>query len=293
MRSGRRGHAGVCAAALVDSPPSARLAPHPASQVEGGALNSGSGRATGVRSRPQHGGPDPRALQAEAAERAGALYRELGKPRRIYSALIQLAKHRTSLGESEAARRATEEARALERPQWPAMLRTHLLRLDGHMVREAGAFEDAVVIFRETVRLSALTEDWQLEVIARANLADLLWQVGPLEEAAEVARALADELRARPSTEFDEAWVLSSLIGILCELGHIEEASAAGRGALPLMRRCKTFYLDQWAYLFWCRGQIEVSKALLGAAENEYLQQATGEGREPMASVGVAGRCSH
>ena len=228
----------------------------------------------------------PRALQADAAERAAALYRELGKPRRVYSALIQLAKHRTSLGESEAARRATEEARALEHPQWPAMLRTHLLRLDGHMVREAGALEDAVAIFRETVRLSALTEDWQLEVIARANLADLLWQVGPLEEAAEVARALAEELRARPSTEFDEAWVLSSLIGILCELGHIEEASAAGRAALPLMRRCKTYYLEQWAYLFWCRGQTEVSKVLLGAAENEYLQQATGEDKAPMTSVG-------
>jgi predicted ATPase/DNA-binding winged helix-turn-helix (wHTH) protein/tetratricopeptide (TPR) repeat protein len=228
----------------------------------------------------------PRALQADAAERAAALYRELGKPRRVYSALIQLAKHRTSLGDSAGARRATEDARALERPQWPAMLRTHLLRLDGHMVREAGAFEDAVAIFRETVRLSALTEDWQLEVIARANLADLLWQVGPLEEAADVARALVEELRARPSTEFDEGWVLSSLMGILCEMGHIDAASAAGREALPLMRRCRTYYLDQWAYLFWCRGQTEVSKALLGSAETECLRQAAGEGEEPTAPVG-------
>jgi len=136
------------------------------------------------------------------------------------------------------------------------------------------------------VRLSTLTEDWQLEVIARANLADLLWQVGPLEEAARVARALMEELRSRPSTEFDEAWVLSSLMGILCELGQIEEASAAGREALPLMRRCRTYYLDQWAYLFWCRGQIEASKALLGSAENECLRQATGEGEDPVARVG-------
>ena len=75
-------------------------------------------------------------------------------------------------------------------------------------------------------------------------------------------------------------------MGILCELGHIDEASAAGREALPLMRRCKTYYLEEWAYLFWCRGQTDVSKALLGAAENEYLRQATGEREEPMAPVG-------
>ena len=256
-------------------------------QVEGDGLD-GEVRARYWRAvaASTMNGRIPRALQADAAERAAALYRDLGKPRRVYSALIQLAKHRTSLGDREAASRATEQARALERPQWPAMLRTHLLRLDGHMVREAGALQDALAIFRETVRLSALTEDWQLEVIARANLADLLWQVGPLEEAAEVARALVEELRARPSTEFDEAWVLSSLMGILCESGHIEEASAAGREALPMMRRCRTYYLDQWAYLFWCRGQTEVSKALLGSAENEHLRQATGEADEVMAPVG-------
>ena len=149
-------------------------------QVEGDGLD-GEVRARYWRAvaASTMNGRIPRALQADAAERAAALYRELGKSRRIYSALIQLAKHRTSLGETAAARRATEEARALERPQWPAMLRTHLLRLDGHMVREAGAFEDAVAIFRETVRLSTLTEDWQLEVIARANLADLLWRGRP------------------------------------------------------------------------------------------------------------------
>jgi hypothetical protein len=32
---------------------------------------------------------------------------------------------------------------------------------------------------------------------------------------------------------------------------------------------------------------VEVSKALLGAAENEYRQQATGQGEEPMAAVGL------
>jgi hypothetical protein len=52
------------------------------------------------------------------------------------------------------------------------------------------------------------------------------------------------------------------------------------------MRRCRTYYLDQWAYLFWCRGQTEVSKALLGSAETECLRQAAGEGEEPTAPVG-------
>ena len=135
-----------CAAALDDFGVECvdwLLALHPL--VEGDALD-GEVRARYWRAvaASTMNGRIPRALQAEAAERAAVLYRELGKPRRIYSALIQLAKHQTARGESEAAGRATEEARALERPEWPAMLRTHLLRLDGHMVREAGAFEDAV-----------------------------------------------------------------------------------------------------------------------------------------------------
>src|SRR5204862_5990526 len=44
----------------------------------------------------------PRALQAEASRRAAALYGELGQPRRVYSALIQLAKHETARGENDA-----------------------------------------------------------------------------------------------------------------------------------------------------------------------------------------------
>jgi len=257
--------------------------------VEGGALD-GAVRARYWRAvaASTMNGRIPRALQADAARRAASLYAEFGEPRRAYSAFIQLAKHCTARGENDAARRAADEARALERAEWPAMLRVHLLRVDGYLARDAGELDKAIVIHREAVRLSALTEDWRLEVIARANLAELLWQVGPLDEAAEVGRSLADALRTRPATALDEAMVLSNLMGTLCDLGRIDEASETARAALPVMRRAKTYYLDEWAYLFWCRGQLDASKALLGAADRERLRQATVERDSRIAAVGAA-----
>jgi predicted ATPase/DNA-binding winged helix-turn-helix (wHTH) protein len=233
----------------------------------------------------------PRALQAEASRRAAELYRELDQPRRVYSALIQLAKHCTARGANDAARDAAAAAHALEDPSWPAMLRVHLLRVDGYLARDAGDLVAALALFREAVRLSVLTQDWVLEVIARANLADLLWQSGPLEEAAAKGLALADELHGARATESDEAVVLSNLMGVLCELGRIDEACVIARRALPLMQRRRTYYLEHWAYLFGCSGQIAASKALLGAAESARSRQAIGErddlAASPQPVVGV------
>ena len=219
----------------------------------------------------------PRSLQAEASRRAAALYRQLDQPRRVYSALIQLAKHCTARRENDAAREAAAAAHALEDAAWPAMLRVHLLRVEGYLARDAGDLVAALAMFREAVRLSELTQDWILEVIARANLADLLWQTGPLEEAAATGIALADELHGARATESDEVVVLSNLMGVLSELGRVEEACAVAQRALPLMQRRKMYYLEHWAYLFGCRGQIAVSKALLGAAQSARARQALGE----------------
>ena len=59
--------------------------------------------------------------------------------------------------------------------------------------------------------------------------------------------------------------LMSSVVGILSEAGRIDEASAIGLEAVPLMRRARMTYLDRWPYLFWRRGQAEVAALLLGA----------------------------
>jgi hypothetical protein len=104
-------------------------------------------------------------------------------------------------------------------------------------------------------------------VIARNNLVDLLWQVGPIEEAAVEARQLAQELRGRPAALTDMDVVYANLMGILAELDLIDEASRAAREALPVMRRSHNYYLEEWIHLFWRRGQPDTAALLLGALD--------------------------
>ena len=145
----------------------------------------------------------PRALQVEASDRARALYLALGHARRAFSSLVQLAIHRMVLQQCAAAHAAADDARSLMRPDWPAMLRIRLLRLDGHLARRAGRLSEALTLYREAVRASVFTHDWVLEMMARENLSDLLWETGAIEDAAREACALLDELREKPLTAMD------------------------------------------------------------------------------------------
>ena len=136
----------------------------------------------------------PRELQLEASGRARFLYQALSQPRLVFSCLTQLAVHRMAQHEGTAAQVAADEARGLIRPDWPAMLRIRLLRIDGHLARSAGRFTKALALYHDAVRVSVSTRDWLLEMMARANLADLLWQIGPIEDAAREVCSLADQL---------------------------------------------------------------------------------------------------
>jgi tetratricopeptide (TPR) repeat protein len=237
--------------------------------VESGAVSpAGAARYWRAVASSNLVGHLPVALQLEAASRARALYQSLGQPRRAFSSVVQLARFHLAQHHDEAAQRATDEARALMQPDWPAMLRIRLLRTDGFLARRAGRFDEALPLFREAVRISASIGDWLLEVMARANLADLLWQIGPIEEAADEAGRLAGELRGRATAHADMALLYANLIGILSEMGRLDEAWAAARDGLPLMRRAQTYFVEQWAYLFWRRGRLDAAVRLLGASQH-------------------------
>jgi len=208
-----------------------------------------------------------RALQMEAADRARSMYQALGQPRRVFSSLTQLAVHRIAQQHFEAAQAAADEARGLMRPDWPAMLRIRLLRIDAHFARRAERFSEALSLSHDAVRVSVSTGDWLLEMMARVNLAALLWQIGPIEDAARESCRLADELRERPLTALDMAWPFALVMGVLSEMGRIDEASAVACEALPLMQGARWYYLECWAYLFWRRGQIDTATQLLGATD--------------------------
>jgi predicted ATPase/class 3 adenylate cyclase len=217
----------------------------------------------------------PLSLQTAAADRASSMYRELGQPRRVFSSLMRLTYYLGMQRQEAAARVALDEARSLIRPDWPSEFHLLLLRRDGFLAREAGRLSEALALFRDAVRASVSTGDWRLEVIARSNLVDLLWEMGPLEEADREASALARDLRARPAAYGDMDIVFANWMGILAESGRIAEASAVAREALPLMRRTQDYYVEAWAYLFWRRGQIDLAARLLGASDSSCVRSGT------------------
>ncbi len=209
----------------------------------------------------------PLDLCARAAEQAYALYRSLGKPRRMFSSLMRLTSYRQSLRQHTAALAALAEARTLIQPSWPTEFHIHMLRRESSLARGERRYADAQALLRAEVKLSETTGDWRLQVIARNNLIDLLWQVGPIEQAAVEAQQLGEELRTRPAAISDTDVLYANLMGILSEMGRVDDASRAARDALPFMRRSHNYYLEEWIYLFWRRGQLELAALLLGALD--------------------------
>ena len=246
------------------------LLPH-RQQVEEGAVDGTVDEAVVARywraiAAANMMGRAPHQLQVEAAERARAMYKALGQPRRVFSSLMRLVSYRLFEGDQVSAQTALAEARSLIQPDWPAEFHMHLLRRESSTARAAGKPVEALAFQRQEVQLSVATGDWRLQVIARNNLVDLLWEVGPIEEAAREARQLAQELRARPVAASADI-LFANLMGILSEMGLVAEASDVAREALPIMRRTQNYYLDEWVFLFWRRGQSDVAARLLGALD--------------------------
>jgi tetratricopeptide (TPR) repeat protein len=197
------------------------------------------------------------------------MYRAVKQPRRIFSSLIQLTSHRIAQQDNVAAQESVNEARSLLRPDWPAEFLILLLRVDASIAEQTGRQEDATAMRREAVRVSVSSGDWRHEVIDRSNLVDSLWRTGPIEAAADEISRLAAEIRARPAPDSDMASLYANLIGVLSEMGRIDEATAAAREAIPVMRRSRYTYLEEWVYLFWRRGQLDTAALLLGACDEE------------------------
>ena len=212
-------------------------------------------------------GRAPLALQIEAAGRAHATYRSLGDARRAFSSLLLLAEHRLEQGQHVAARAAADEARTLVVSEWPAMLRIRLLRFEGSFARFAGRLDESLALRREALHLSESTGDWLLEVIARVSLLDLMWQLGPIEDAAGEACRLVDALRQRPVADEDRVNVFLIRMGVLSEWGRLEDAVAAATSALSAMCRARRDNVSLWVHLFWRCGQALQAALLLGASD--------------------------
>jgi predicted ATPase len=201
----------------------------------------------------------------EAAQRATAAYRRLRRPRRLFSALRLAAIWARIVGDQPGAQVAIDEAAALIEPGWPAEFRIVVLRFRAWTSRQAGAQDAAGALYREAIQLAHDAGDWRLEVIDRVNFCDLLWEMGRHDEAAQKLGEILESLKERPVSDYDRVEAMSVYLGVLGESGRIDEAIAAAREALPVMRRMPKFRFEHCAQLLWRLGRPEAAARVLGA----------------------------
>lgn len=221
----------------------------------------------------------PVRTRLQAAERACSLYESLGKPRRMLDLLRRIALCRRSLGDEEGAAAALEQARSLIRSDWPAGMHARMLCLEGQIARDAGRMAEAMIAFRGEIALSATTGDWRLQIDARTGVIDLLWETGPIEEAAREARRLADELARRPAAVSASEVATANLFGILTEQGRLDEALMAARALLPQMAGINCGFLEEWMYFLVRVGEPAVAAMVHGALQSRL--EATGVASQP------------
>jgi predicted ATPase/DNA-binding winged helix-turn-helix (wHTH) protein len=201
----------------------------------------------------------------DAAQRATAAYRALGRPRRLFTALRLVAIWRRNAGDRNGARAAIDEADTLIGPDWPAEFRIVVLRFRAHASRETGGHEEARRQYAEGVRLARAAGDWRLEVIERTHGAELLWQLGEHDRAARDLAELLEAMRHRPASDSEVIDAMTILVAILGEMGRIDDAAATARAALPVMRRKPKFRFEAYAQLLWRLGRPEAAARVLGA----------------------------
>jgi hypothetical protein len=209
----------------------------------------------------------PRWQQLEAATLAQGLYRTLEHPKRVFACLLEQARHERLSGNLTRARFAADQARTLIEPSWPASMRSNLLHMDSGTARADGDMELALRLARQRAEIAGSSDDWNEEVAARMWLIDVLWEIGPIEQAANEIDLLATQLRQRPVSAAYTAFVLGNVIAIFSDCGRLKEAAATADAALPLMMRSLNYNLDAMTFLFWRCGRPEVAAVVLGASE--------------------------
>jgi hypothetical protein len=106
------------------------------------------------------------------------------------------------------------------------------------------------------------------------NLADVLWMVGDLERALAAARDIVEQCkRVSIAHKVNWGWIYGNLLGILTELGELDEATAVGRRAMPYLRVSGSVWalMDHYALRLAKTGQAETAARVLGWVDNTFV----------------------
>jgi tetratricopeptide (TPR) repeat protein len=204
--------------------------------------------------------------QLEAAQRAAALYRTMGRPKRLFSALRRTFVWAIQLQDDVLANSAMEASEGLIQRDWGPEFRIEVLRSRSHLASWRGDYDAAIALRQEAVRVARDDfGDWRLQIIEETCAADLLWCAGRHAEAADLLSGLIEAMRLRPASDYELLDAIETQLWILSDLGDLPAASALARQALPVMRRMPRFSLSGCAHLLMRLGGFQSAARVLGA----------------------------
>ncbi len=201
-----------------------------------------------------------------AGLRSAGLYRQLGWPKRVFSALRRVAIWALRARDHALARTSIDEARQLLHADWPPEFQIGLLRVDGYLAELSGDLESAEWAYQEGARLARdVLGDWRLECISLVDLAELHWLAGRHAESAALLHDLVQRMQVRPASDFElvdsfETWLL-----VVSEMGDPQATLDVARQALPALRRMPRFSLGGCAHVLLMLGRAEDAARVLGA----------------------------
>lgn len=232
----------------------------------------------------------PASSRRDGGRRAVEMLKTLGHCELCCYVLLRLARHHVKAGDQAAAGDALHAAHELEPADWPPLLRMRRLRLRAFLESNAGAVDAALLDLRAVISSAAREGDFIAEEDARSDLADVLWAMDRLHEAAIEPLLILDDNAARPPTSVVLAMACDKLIGVLCELGQAEAAVQAARQGLAHMRRSTTraTRLDNMVCLMCVRGRRVMAARLLGASDAQFADHGEGRGQNEHRGVSRA-----
>jgi tetratricopeptide (TPR) repeat protein len=130
---------------------------------------------------------------------------------------------------------------------------------------------------RENLSALALARAGGYEILAltiEENLADSLWLTGDLPEALAAARNVVEQCkRVKVSHKITWGWIYGNLLGILTEMGELDEAAIVGRLAMPYLHESNSvrMSMDHFALRLAKTGLLREAALALGWTSFQYL----------------------
>lgn len=214
----------------------------------------------------------PVPAERAAAERAVALFRQLGDRRNAYIALERLQINAHRCGDAALCERVSLEMAELHDANWPRASKWHLLRARAVYLSISQQTEAAQLAFEECLQLARAVRESRHVSVSLSSLIDIASETGHFGDAVALSRELVSITRADRFTS-RLAVALCELSDALANLDRIDEALAAAREAAALHSQQGTplwIWLISFAQIALKQGRVSDAALALGRAEAKY-----------------------